>query len=442
MSLTIGEYLYKRMVPKTKEVHMNVTGMEVLHAQVAQKVTSSAQLLQTEATIDLSKQSTLIQWYNILDDGSRAPEAFASATVRYEDPAAWQAEWDRVSHLVSGRMEELHRLAANSVANKLNKNMAYTLFKNVVDYAPKYRGMDSVVLYDYEACCDITLVKERHGTWHTPPHWIDSVSHLAGLVMNGSDASNTKDFFYVTPGCESFRLAKPLQPGAKYRAYVKMFPTPIEAHMRTGDIYIFQDDAVVGMVGQIKFRRVPRVLIDQFFSAPDSKKKIGSAGHAAPKPAVPAPAAAAAVAPAAPAPTPAVPAQAPSPAAPAPEVTVPAKAGPETTVPAAPATAAAPVAPAPVAPAPVAPAPVAPAPDAASGNPMVNDCMGLIARETGLDAAELNDEATFVSIGVDSLMSLVLAEKFRAEVGLEVKSSLFIECPTVGELKGWLEQYC
>ena len=430
MALTLGEYVYKRMLPKVKDVHMNVTNMEVLHAQVAQKVTTSAQLLQTEAEIDLSKQCTSIRWYNIIDDGSRATEAFASATVRYEDPAAWRAEWDRVGHLVLGRMAELHRMAARGDANKLSRNMAYTLFKNVVDYADKYRGMQSVVLHDYEACADITLVPERHGTWHTPPHWIDSVSHLAGLVMNGSDASNTRDFFYVTPGCDSFRLARPLVGGARYRAYVKMFPCPIEPHMRAGDVYIFQDDEVVGMVEQIKFRRVPRVLIDQFFSAPDAKKKATPPARAAPKPAVPAPAAPAPVAaPAAPTATaPALATLAPAaPAASASTVPIPQ-----------PAAAAAP--PAPSAPA-AAPAPPAP-PAAEPSNPMVADCMRLIAVETGLEAHELNDDAAFASIGVDSLMSLVLAEKFRAEVGLEVKSSLFIECPTIGEMKGWLEQYC
>ncbi|KAL9040654.1 MAG: hypothetical protein Q9214_004397, partial [Letrouitia sp. 1 TL-2023] len=77
-----------------------------------------------------------------------------------------------------------------------------------------------------------------------------------------------------------------------------------------------------------------------------------------------------------------------------------------------------------------------------SSSPVVNDCLRLIARETGLELGELGDNITFVEIGVDSLMSLVLSEKFRNELQLEVKSSLFIECPSIGELKEWLEQYC
>ncbi len=73
---------------------------------------------------------------------------------------------------------------------------------------------------------------------------------------------------------------------------------------------------------------------------------------------------------------------------------------------------------------------------------MVNSCLNLIARETGLDVDDFSDESTFVELGVDSLMSLVLSEKFRNELDLEIKSSLFLECTTIGDLKTWLEQYC
>ena len=416
MALTVAEYLYKRMVPKTKEVHMNVTNMEVLHAQIAQTDTSSSQLLQLEASIDLLARDTTIYWYNVAADGSRSAESFASATVRFEEPAAWQTEWGRVAHLVNGRIEALSVMAADGTANKLSKNMTYNLFKNVVDYADKYRGMQSVVLNEYEAYADVTLVPERHGTWHTPPHWIDSIFHLAGLIMNGSDASNTKDFFYVTPGWDSCRWATPLKPGANYRSYVRMFPID-EPNMYAGDVYVLQDDIIVGMMGNMKFRKVPRLLMDKFFSPADSKKS--STVASAPK------------------------RVAPASTTPAPK---------ETSAPESAAVAQKPKTEAPAEPAKTpAPAPEAPKPAAKEASPraatteecsLITDCMQLIARETGLDVEELTDEASFIELGVDSLMSLVLSEKFRKELSLEVKSSLFIECPNIGELKGWMEQYC
>lgn len=46
----------------------------------------------------------------------------------------------------------------------------------------------------------------------------------------------------------------------------------------------------------------------------------------------------------------------------------------------------------------------------------------------------LHDEASFIELGVDSLMSLVLFEKFKSELQLDVKSELFFECPNLGAL--------
>jgi asperthecin polyketide synthase len=411
MALTVGEHLYKMLLPKTKEVHMNVSDMEVLHAQVAQSDKSCAQLLMLEANIDLAAQAMIVHWYNVSVDGTRSENSFASATVLFEDPAAWQSEWERVEHFVKGRIEALSRMAVDGTANKLSKNMTYNLFKNVVDYTDKYRGMQSVVLDEHEAFADISLVPETHGTWHTPPHWIDSVFHLAGFIMNGSDASNTKDFFYVTPGWDSSRLAKPLKPDAPYRSYVRMFPSK-EPNMYAGDVYLLQNDVVVGMMGQIKFRRVPRLLMSQFFSPPDVKKSNGGSNpqHVTPT-------------------HPAVSTTPKTVTVNSEEIvqklntkaqTVHASAQSQKTPEIA----------------------VASKPVVTQENSVIADCLRLIARETGLDPDELTDDASFVELGVDSLMSLVLSEKFRTEMQLEIKSSLFLEYSRIGELKGWLEQYC
>ena len=388
---------------------MNLAKLEVLHAQIAQADKSKPQKIQLEANLDLAAQSMELHWYNVSDENIRSAEAWASAMIYFEDPVSWTREWSRVAHLVQGRMDSLSQMASQGKANKLSKNMTYTLFKNVVDYSDKYRGMQSVVLNDLEAYAEVTLVPESHGTWHTPPHWFDSVFHIGGLVMNGSDASNTRDFFYVTPGWDDCRMIKPLTPGASFRSYVRMFPTE-ETNMYAGDVYVFQDDAIVAMMGKMKFRRVPRVLMDTFFSPPDSGKKSG--GDTNPKSnRVAAPAESknmstksANVKP---------PPQAPPAPAPTKEVApVVEKAAVKETTPQ-----------------------VAP-----QENSTIANALALIARETGLELAELTDDASFVELGVDSLMSLMLSELFRSELSLEVKSSLFVECSSIAELKEWLEQ--
>ncbi|OJJ08490.1 hypothetical protein ASPVEDRAFT_89706 [Aspergillus versicolor CBS 583.65] len=431
MSFTVGEYLYRRLVPQAKDLHMNLSEFEVLHAQVANKDKNTIQPLVLKAYLDLSTSSMSLSWFTAsAETGECAADSFATAVVRFEDAAAWTSEWDRLSHLVLGRIETLEERAAKGKASTLSKPLAYALFKNVVDYAERYQGMDQVVLHEHEAVADVTLHPERHGNWHTPPHWIDSVSHLAGLVMNGSDASNTRDYFYVTPGCSSFRLLNPLEAGGRYRSYVRMFPMPDEPNMYAGDVYILQDQRIVGMVGQIRFRRVPRLLMDRFFSpAASTTHTVTQPELDRVQPRKPAAANQCGVLNTGPLPA--------SHGAGAPSVTtnqkkeddhlpdisseeeVSDKSSDNTEI-------------------------STPA-SSDQGSPdtgVVAQCLQVMARETGLGLESLTPDASFVELGIDSLMSLVLSEKFRAELGIEIKSSLFLECPTIGELKAWLEEYC
>lgn len=429
MAFTVGEYLYQRVVPDVADLHMNLSDVEVLHAQVANKDKHSIQPLMLKAHLDLSTSSMSLSWFTASPEtGECAAESFATAVVRFEDAAAWTNEWDRLSHLVLGRIETLEERATQGKASRLSKPLAYALFKNVVDYAVRYQGMDQVVLHEHEAVADVTLSPERHGSWHTPPHWIDSVSHLAGLVMNGSDASNTRDYFYVTPGCSSFRLLNPLEAGAKYRSYVRMFPMPHEANMYAGDVYILQGGRIVGMVGQIRFRRVPRLLMDRFFSAPaaSSADHLTQSGRVH----VQQPKSTTAKRPnvlntvaslchgAAAAGT-ARHQGASSPAVSSDEQASEDDSSEESAI-----------------------STPASSDKGGSDTGLVAQCLQVMARETGLELESLTPDASFVELGIDSLMSLVLSEKFRAELGIEIKSSLFLECPTIGELKAWLEEYC
>ena len=418
MALTVGEYLYKRMVPSAKTVSMNVSDMLVEHAQVVMSNREGAQLLQVEAEMDLEDLTTAVRWYNLDDIGNRSEEPYATAIVRYEDPDDWVAEFNRMSWLVDSRVEALTAMVPGGSASRLSRGLAYTLFENVVDYSEKYRGMHSVVIHELEAYADVILEPERHGTWHTPPHWIDSLFHVGGFVMNGSEASNTKDFFYVTNGWSSCRMAKPAVAGGSYRSYVRMSPAS-EANMFSGDVYVMQDGEVVGMMGGMRFRRVNRILMDRFFSPPDATAGA-KATPAKPKAtSKPKPVASQS----APSKVKGI-VQAPKPAA---EKVVKdeekkeaASTGDGDSKGAA------------------TNASTAPVGELAGG--IVGDALKLIAKETGLELSDLTDEATFVELGVDSLTSLVLAETFKKQLSLEVKSSLFIECLNIGDLKVWLEE--
>lgn len=389
---------------------------------MAQKKAKTPQLIQVSATTgDIHGNGTVqFVWHNVLSSGAVADDHFATATIEYGSASAWLASWIPAAHLVQGRIEALERLAERGVVNRLSRNMAYSLFaNNLVDYAPKYRGMQAVMLHGLEACADITLSTEKGGTWTVPPYFIDSVAHLAGFVMNVSDAMDTKANFCVTPGWGSMRFARPLLAGKRYKSYVKMIATAEDPDIYLGDVYVLQGGEVIGFVGGIKFRRYPRLLLSRFFTAPDEGgpgTKAGIVDH-----------------------TPAAVTTSAKPAA----VPTPSQAGLKPDAILQPVVLKEPQSSKLAIPSPQAPT-VEPGPNAAltaDSDSTAAKAIALVAAEAGLEVADLHDATGFAELGVDSLMSLVIAEKFREELEVIVSGSLFLEYPTVGDLKSWLVEY-
>lgn len=363
-----------------------------------------------------------LTWQNVDNDG-HVHEPFATANIIYGDASEWISSWASLGHLVHGRIEALEHLASEGKANRFSRKMAYTIFaSNLVDYAEKYRGMQSVVMHELEGFADVQLTTKESGVWTVPPYFIDSVVHLAGFIMNCSDAIDTKNNYCVTPGWNSMRFAKPLVPGAKYRSYVKMIPTVEDPTIYNGDVYIMQDSAIMGVVGSIQFRRYPRMLLSRFFSPPDKMATfdVKPKGQVAvPKTAAPVQDATKIVVKESsqilsngtsglgsddkqgnPLPT------NPPTAPPTPDTTAPSVIE-----------------------------------SAATSNITTANAITLIANEAGLELSDMSDDALFVNLGIDSLMSLVISEKLRSELDVKVSGSLFLDYETIGDLRQWLDEY-
>ncbi|KAH6629936.1 putative polyketide synthase, partial [Chaetomium sp. MPI-SDFR-AT-0129] len=405
IAFTLGEYLHGKLIKRKTKPLMNIANLEVLKGLVARKSTTTPQLIRVSlSTADINTGVAQLHWHNVNDDTGASEEPFASATLYFADDATpWLRSWAPLTHLVQGRIDALKQLAADGVANRFSHAMAYRLFAaNLVDYADKYRGMQSVVLHELEAVADVTLTRDTgRGVWTVPPFFIDSVAHLAGFVMNVSDAIDTTANFCVTPGWESMRFAVPLVAGGQFCSYVKMIPTAEDPTVYLGDVYILQEGVIVGLVGGINFRRYPRLLLNRFFSAPDDASAAAVASHSSSSKPTAAPQKQVAVLPAPVPPLKVTPAPAPA----------------------------------------VAPAPTPePAVDIDSDSTAVKALL-LVADEAGLELADLKDEASFPNLGIDSLMSLVIAERFREELGITVGGSVFLEYPTVGDLRSWLVEY-
>lgn len=432
IAYTLGEYLYKKIRPDAEQVDMDVRNLNVLKGLVSQKYIKTPQLIRVSAEIDdIDSGVAQLKWYNVTPAGE-VEDPFASAELYFGQAKAWLDSWSPMTHLIQSRIEALEQMSVRGEATRFSHSMAYRLFaNNLVDYASKYRGMQSVVLHELEAFADVTLSNEKSGSWTKPPQYIDSVAHLAGFIMNCSDAMDTQNNFCVTPGWKSMRFAAKFQAGGKFRSYVKMIPTAEDPSIFMGDVYILQNGAIVGMVGGITFRKYPRVLLNRFFSPPDAGEAKGSSKTAAkPLPAPrPKPAAEPVKNKAVSQPAHAASSPSSGTSTPMEPMWTPSLERSEGSEPATPIEPTAPKMPAPAVEA-----------DAGYGGGIADKAMQLIADETAIDAADLVDEASFASLGVDSLMSLVIAEKFRDDLGVNVSGGLFLEYPTIGDLRGWLAE--
>jgi naphtho-gamma-pyrone polyketide synthase len=67
-----------------------------------------------------------------------------------------------------------------------------------------------------------------------------------------------------------------------------------------------------------------------------------------------------------------------------------------------------------------------------------NQALAIVEDEVGLDVNDLLPMSSFSDFGVDSLLSLNIASRYREEFELEVGPSLCVDCPTVKDLLAFL----
>ena len=416
MALTVGDYIYKELNPGSESPGINVCNMEVpkpLIAQIPQP--AQGQHVEMEANADLSTGLVKVNFRSVQPDGKKIQD-HAHCVVRYEDKKAWAEEWSRYNYMVKAQMDMLNQKTLTGGAHKVQRGMAYKLFKALVNYDDKYRAMAEVVLDGSTTEASATLdfpTKPEDGDFYCPPYHIDGSCHISGFIVNASDLLDSDQNVYVSHGWGAMKFSRPLTAGMKLRNYVRMQPQP--GNISKGDVYIMQNDEIVAVCEGIKFQQIPRRVLNTFL--PPNK---GSAAVSAPAPK------------AAP-----VAAPAPAPVAPAPSVM-------KLTSTRSPAPAAIRTAPAPAkaapAPAPKAPKPKKAAPKKASGG-LISKIMNILSKETEVDEAELVDDAHFENLGVDSLLSLTISAIFREELDMEISSTLFTDYPTVGDMKKYFAQF-
>jgi iterative type I PKS product template protein len=385
MAITVCDYAYKLIRPDAKNIGCNVSHMEVPKTLIFDDVADSHILrLTVTANVKLGYADLVFH----TGEGAKRTE-HANSKVYFNDTDEWQNEFDRVSYLIKSRIDALMVAERSGQASKIGRGLAYKLFTALVDYNPLYQGMEEVIL-DSKTCEATAKIRfqttEKDGNFVFSPFYIDSLCHISGFIINGTDAVDSREHVYISHGWQSMRFTEIPSADKEYRSYIRMQPVK-GSKVMAGDVYVFDGEKIIGMCGEIKFQAIPRKVLNMILP-PRGLAAIGASAPSKP---------------------------APAPAAKAPVKARPAK---ETKV-------------------------VTPA-NISKVNQKLNVTMAImdiLSKEVGVGHDELADNIAFSDLGVDSLMALTVSGRIREDLELDLHSNAFVDYPTIGAFKGYLAQF-
>lgn len=241
VALTLGDYLSKQNPIKEN------TGIEVADMATTKplllKAAGTSQLFRASADADWSTQTATVAFYSVDAAGKKTLE-HAKCTVKFGNPEHWLAEWKRSAYLVRSRIDKLR--GDSSSSHKIRRGMAYRLFESLVEYGPRFRGIEEVVMdsSELEATASVRF-QDQGSNFHANPYYIDSLGHISGFVMNANENADFRSHVFLNHGWQSIRCAAKLSPEKTYTTYVKMQPSDGAAY--SGDVYVFEGDTIVGV---------------------------------------------------------------------------------------------------------------------------------------------------------------------------------------------------
>lgn len=80
------------------------------------------------------------------------------------------------------------------------------------------------------------------------------------------------------------------------------------------------------------------------------------------------------------------------------------------------------------------------APRKAEGPSKLDKALTIISEESGISIPEMKDEDDLADLGIDSLLILVIASRFREELNLDLSPIFFVEYGSIGGIRGYFKE--
>ncbi|KAK4617554.1 Non-reducing polyketide synthase PKS1 [Fulvia fulva] len=283
MAVEVGKHVWRHHRGQTAGLPgFNVCDLEVHKPTIVKdptKIDEHWLEVETTASIPAGTRGDILDavlkcaFYSITADGKRTQEN-GHCSVRFEWYYGWLSEWSNEAATINNRINTLHERGnkgGDSNIQIINKSRTYKLFQSFVDYTGKYQNMSEVV-YDsatLEATSLLTFLADP-ATDCTGPYYLDGSCHISGFVANAVEKDKDKNAF-ISNGVSAMKLSPrfdPAKKGSVTRNYVQMKQLETDKTVLEGDVYILQDGEIVGVWESVRFKKIPRKVLNVFLPPP------------------------------------------------------------------------------------------------------------------------------------------------------------------------------
>ncbi|KAJ5952040.1 Acyl transferase/acyl hydrolase/lysophospholipase [Penicillium vulpinum] len=269
IALTLGTYLIKRYHPTQEDNLVDLSDMTISKALIL-KDGATEQLLQAHGEVDWASKSALVKFMSF--DSKGKLQEHARCMIRFKDRSL-QKSLQNAAGEVKAKMQALRDGIARETVARFNRPMVYRAIRPLARFHDDYRAIDEVLLNSktLEASSRLSYgTVKRGGQYHTHPAMIDSLTQSCGFTMNCNDRTDLDNEVYMNHGWGSFQIFEPLDFDKLYTTYTHMKEG--DDKLWHGDVVVFDGDKVVAFFGKISIQGVPRRVLKVILSLESGAK--------------------------------------------------------------------------------------------------------------------------------------------------------------------------
>ncbi|KAI0017593.1 ketoacyl-synt-domain-containing protein [Xylariomycetidae sp. FL0641] len=279
IALSLGTYLLERYNPGLKNKKLEIADMTILKALIL-RADGPQQLLQAHADVDWSSGSAMVKFMTF--DSQQKLQEHSHCTVRYTDNSL-QQKLQKDLPSIKNSLKALQDGIMTGTTSRFNRPMVYRSIRPLARFHDDYRAVDEIVMNSktLEASSQLSFGSfKKEGNFHTHPALLDALTWCAGFSMNCNDYNDLDREVFVNHGWGSFQMFEPLDFAKEYTTYSRMVEGADK--LWTGDVLVLDGEKIIAHFGKFAMQGVPRRVL-RVILAKESGQKMQTQAKPAPK---------------------------------------------------------------------------------------------------------------------------------------------------------------